>query len=77
MVVLGDVREIQEVGEGTCERCRRFNREFRKQRRELADIRTRCLGQHPNALDGLEELGPAVRSERFAEKFSQQPDVTT
>jgi hypothetical protein len=28
MVLLGDVGEVQEMGEGTCERCRRVNRKF-------------------------------------------------
>jgi hypothetical protein len=36
----------------------------------------RGLGQHPNALDGLEEASASVRSERFAEEFPKQPDVS-
>ncbi len=79
MVLLGDVRQVQEVGEGASQRDRCINRqlpEFTGQRLEVAvGARPRGLGDRPDALDRLEESCPLMFAQRFTQEFSEESNI--
>ena len=79
MLLLGNVGQIQEVGE----RASQWNSGVYRQLLELGGeclkiaivACARRLGHRANALDGFEQLRALVRSQRVPEKLPEQPHV--
>ena len=79
MMLLGDVRQVQEVCERAGERNRGVDRQLLElggQRLEVA-IRARAgrLGHGADALDGLEQPIAFVGAERVAQQLAEEPDI--
>ena len=81
VMLLGDVGEVQEVGEAARDRQRRLDRhgaQLGGQRLEAVSESpptARALGQRPDALDALEERLPLLPPQRLAEQLAEQPHV--
>ena len=79
MVLLRDVRQVQEVREGAGQRDRRINwqlAELGSQGLKVAiGSRPGRLGHGSHALDGLEKARALVFAQRVTQEFSQEPDI--
>ena len=80
-MLLGDVRQVQEVGERPRDWQRGANRHSREFVRQPFEISLRsaagALCQCPHPFDGAEELVPFDRSQGVPEQIAEQPDVLT
>ena len=78
-MLLGDVRQIQEVSERAGQRDRSVNRQLRElggQRLEVAiGPCARGLAHGPDALDGLEQPRALVSPQRLPQQLAEESNV--
>jgi hypothetical protein len=79
MVLLGHVRQVQEVRERASQRDRCVDRQFAElgcQRLEVAvGPGPGGLGHSTDSLDRLEKPRPFMLAQRFAQEFSEEPNI--
>jgi hypothetical protein len=79
MVLLGDVGEVQKMGERASDRqggCDRQPRELARQDIELLVVtRMSAFRERPDTFNGVEQVGAAVGAQRLAEKFTEKPNI--
>jgi hypothetical protein len=79
MMLLGDVREVQEVGKGASQRDRCVDgqlAELGRQRLKVAiGSGPRGFGDGAHTLDRLEEPRALVLAERFTQQFAEEADI--
>ena len=82
-MLLGDIRQVQKVGKGTCDRQRRVDRHVGQLARELVEgmarllgiATSRAFGQAADALHPLEQRISLLPPQGLAEQCSEQPHV--
>ena len=81
MVLLGDVREAQSMGEGASDAKRHG---FRQRAHQIGELVERtivagmgALGECADALDAIEQLGAVVNFQHLPQQIAELPDVVS